>query len=222
MTKNNTHWLSPIFTFLGFSNFFILVMLVIFFTTSKGDAVIWFAENRNPVLNILFLWLTRLGEEHIFLLAIIVFLFVSYRKSALFSLAGVVSLVLSFIAKSIFQQPRPLAYFSDKGIPELMGNIDGYSFHIGMTSMPSGHTMAAFAFFTIIAFIFNKTYIQIAAVLLAASAGISRIYLGQHFILDVVVGALFGIGIGILSWYIVYIVWEDRKNMDASLIRRFE
>jgi membrane-associated phospholipid phosphatase len=209
--------LRSVSVFIVLSLVFALLLMSIRAFTAKGEVILYLAQLRNPVLNELFLWITRMGEGSIIIATLLIFLFISYRKSALFSLVGVLSLLLSFLAKSLFSQPRPLAYFTSLDQAELMGEIDGYAFYSGLTSMPSGHTLAAFSFFFIIAFIAKKTIYQILAFTAAGLVGISRIYLGQHFILDVAVGTLLGLLIAIFSIYLVYVVWEDKKALDASL-----
>lgn len=219
-TKNSKTWWRPVIVFTMLSVVFSLALVLFRLLNDKGQMVEWMAVERTPFLNQLFLGITRLGEEHVILAAIFISLFITYRKSALFSLAGILSLVISFIAKTIFSTPRPLAYFSTLGKPEVLGGIENYSFHSGLTSMPSGHTIAAFAFFTSLVFILKNTALQVIAFLLAAGVGISRIYLGQHFTEDVALGTIFGMMIGFISYYTVYIIWADRYRMDGSILTK--
>jgi membrane-associated phospholipid phosphatase len=211
--------LKPAWLFLVLSMIYAIGLGIYSLALPKGSLLIRMAEKRTAFNNELFQWITRLGEEHIILFTILVFLFVSYRKSALISLTAVLSLVFAYISKTIFSQPRPLAYFTQEGIPESLGEISGYSFHSANTSMPSGHTLAAFSFFFVLALLFRKPHYQLTAFLLAAGVGLSRIYLGQHFGLDVSAGTLFGLAIGWVSYFLVYRVWADRSRLDGSLLR---
>ena len=68
-------------------------------------------------------------------------------------------------------------------------------------SMPSGHTQTAFTVASVLVWALSKaSKLRVwngAAVLLVASiVGLSRIYVGAHFPVDVVVGALVGAGTG--------------------------
>jgi undecaprenyl-diphosphatase len=72
---------------------------------------------------------------------------------------------------------RPLEYFPS----------DHFSF-------PSGHSMNAFAFATVVALCFP--WIAPAAFAIAASIAASRVLLGLHFVSDVLVGASLGAAIG--------------------------
>jgi len=217
---NNKGWLKAGRLYIYASVLFAFVMGIITIVYPKGSLILWFAGQRNEFWNTFFLFGTRLGEEHIFVITIIVLVFFSYRKSALFSVAGVMTMVSSFIAKSIFSQPRPLRYFSDLGEAQQLGSIKNYDFHIGLTSMPSGHTMAAFCFFFLLAILSKKPLFKVIAFILAVIVGVSRIYLGQHFSADVAVGSIFGILVGILSYYLVFVVWEDKEKLDRSFLSK--
>jgi len=61
-------------------------------------------------------------------------------------------------------------------------------------SFPSGHTTIAFASATVLTFL--QPRLGPALFLLAAAIGFSRIYVGVHYPLDVLGGAVLGVGIG--------------------------
>jgi undecaprenyl-diphosphatase len=61
-------------------------------------------------------------------------------------------------------------------------------------SFPSGHAMSAFAIAIPLCIYYPE--LQAALLALSVSIALSRIVLGMHFVSDVVVGSLMGVGLG--------------------------
>jgi undecaprenyl-diphosphatase len=102
---------------------------------------------------------------------------------------GVVSLLVTLI-KGAVDRARPVA--ADPTLTALVPTPDNPSF-------PSGHTATAFAAATVLALFHPR--LRWPALALAAVVGLSRVYLGVHFWADVVVGAVFGVVIGVaMTW----------------------
>jgi membrane-associated phospholipid phosphatase len=65
----------------------------------------------------------------------------------------------------------------------------------GSPSFPSGHAMSAFAVAGAIALVAPR--LRVPVLTLAAAIAFSRVYLGVHFWLDVLVGSALGLAIGV-------------------------
>jgi len=108
---------------------------------------------------------------------------------ALFSglLAVGVAAGLTSVFKETFDRVRPA--LADPGIVALVPTPESASF-------PSGHTATAFA----AAITAGAFYPRLRWPLLglAALVGLSRIYLGVHYVLDVLAGAALGVAVGLL------------------------
>jgi undecaprenyl-diphosphatase len=92
------------------------------------------------------------------------------------------------VVKVIWDRPRPALALYDVRI---VGDpLFAHSF-------PSGHTMAAFA--VMVAWSIMLPKLKWTLLVLAALTGFSRIYLGVHFPLDVIYGAVIGALIGFAS-----------------------
>ena len=116
---------------------------------------------------------------------------------------------LNLILKSLLQRPRPTEF-------RIINEI-GYSF-------PSGHSMISMAFYGFIIYlIYEKVknkYIKWTSItllsILIVMIGFSRIYLGVHYVSDVLAGFLFSIAylivyIGIINKYLFKGVISDGK-----------
>jgi membrane-associated phospholipid phosphatase len=113
-----------------------------------------------------------------------------YGAAALLGLASGGALILNATMKVFFERPRPKLDWA-RVLPD-------YSF-------PSGHTMNAVVFYIALALILwsvlGRRIGQVAvitAVVLALGVGVSRIYLGYHYLTDVVGGLLAGV-----AWLLV-------------------
>jgi undecaprenyl-diphosphatase len=98
---------------------------------------------------------------------------------------GIGSLVVSMLKESI-DRPRP-----EHADP----SIDAAVATPGSPSFPSGHTATAFAAAAVVGAFYPRLRWPLYS--LAALVGLSRIYLGVHFTLDVVAGAILGLAIGL-------------------------
>lgn len=104
----------------------------------------------------------------------------------------------SHIIKPLVARPRPTHY---PGIMEHVLTLYGYKG--GMYGFISGHATNSFGFAIFTALLFRNRFYCIFIFLWAAIMAYSRIYLGVHFISDIVAGMLSGIVIGCLV-YLLY------------------
>jgi undecaprenyl-diphosphatase len=63
--------------------------------------------------------------------------------------------------------------------------------------------MSAFALYGFLAFLIEKpVYIKLLFFVLASLAALARVYLGQHFLMDVLGGAAFGTSVAAVFYFI--------------------
>jgi hypothetical protein len=94
--------------------------------------------------------------------------------------------------KIFLHVPRPWMLY-----PEIHPTIEALS-GAGGFSCPSGHTSSATAFFGSLAIVFRKPiFVPVLCVLMIAAIGFSRMYLGVHTPLDVLLGLVLA---GLLLW----------------------
>ncbi len=73
-----------------------------------------------------------------------------------------------------------------------------------MYSFPSGHTATAFAMFSTLVFYFRRKRLKLLFLIFALLVGFSRIYLSQHFFVDVYFGSLIGLGFAVLVFILFF------------------
>lgn len=157
----------------------------------------------NPINNAIFSAITFLGDGW-FLIILSLIIFIKRRLlGSLLLLSYTFSGIITQVLKRFFQLPRPVKYFELQGL-DIYKEI---SVPTGIElskylSFPSGHTTSAFAIaFTLIFNIQSKRikYILIALAILIA---LSRMYLRQHFFIDVYVGAFIGMTASFIIQYL--------------------
>lgn len=168
----------------------------------SGKAASFIALNSyHPfLLNVFFVNYTFVGDGIFALGLIAVLLFYFKQKQQAYTL--LISFLISGIAvqiiKNLVDSPRPHLFFEPG---QYLYFIDGVTL-ANHHSFPSGHTTTAFAIATVLVMFFENKNRQWLILLGAALVGYSRIYLAQHFLLDVIIGAAIGTGSGVLAVFI--------------------
>ena len=139
---------------------------------------------RIPVLNEFMLAITKLGDETAFLvIALILFWCVDKRRGYFTLSVGFVGTILNQFMKLCFRIPRPWVLEKDFTILEQAREAaSGYSF-------PSGHTQNSVGTFGSVAYTAKNKILKIVCVIVAVLVPFSRMYVGVHTPLDVLVAA---------------------------------
>ncbi|RMG77672.1 MAG: phosphatase PAP2 family protein [Bacteroidetes bacterium] len=168
----------------------------------KGDEIRFFSEHRTAFGDAFFKLATHLGEEPAYYIIGGVFLFIRFRTALLIALTGLVVTAVSYGLKAVFLADRPFTFFDKQGIFDQINIVEGVRLLVGPTSFPSGHTMSGFALYLFVMFhLPPRKRWAFLFFTLAALVGVSRIYLVQHFLPDVLAGAFFGVLIGTFLFY---------------------
>jgi undecaprenyl-diphosphatase len=137
-------------------------------------------------LNEVFVWLTKIGTHGLVWLALGLALSVVWRRALPFVLVGLAVLAadgLAALVKAAVGQNRPTE-------PDPLVTIPHSH------SFPSGHTATAFAGAMMLSYLVPRA--APAFFTLAAAIAYSRLYVGVHFPLDVVGGAVIGVATALL------------------------
>lgn len=139
---------------------------------------------RVPGLNEFMLAITKLGEETAFLVtALIVFWCMDKRRGYYILSVGFIGTILNQFMKLWFRVPRPWVKDPNFTILEQAREAaSGYSF-------PSGHTQSSAGTFGALAYTAKNKVIRWICIAVAVLVPLSRMYIGVHTPLDVLVAA---------------------------------
>lgn len=171
------------------------------------DAKLFFLVNknmRNYFLNIFMPIITQLGNGFLTLALSGLFFYGVYRVTGvketetmvLIVAVAIFSTIVVHVLKNIFNRERPA-----KGLDGVLvlGPVLRFS------SFPSGHTVSAFALAAVLAAKFAPLALVFYGV--AFLVGLSRVYVGAHYPLDVFVGSLLGVASAKVVLLAAYLYW---------------
>ena len=209
---------SHVSLFLGATILALLLGGFFLFQYPKADIHLFINSYHHTIADSFFKYVTYLGEGWLFLAAIPFFVFASWRKGLVIAFAGLFTGIFTGILKNTIYAgtPRPFEFF--RGLYDLY-LVPGVEIN-HWNSFPSGHTMAAFALYFSLALIVKRKGFSLLFFAIAFLVGYSRMYLSQHFLVDVVAGA----GLGIICASLAYLtaVKLPWKKLDGRAIDLFK
>jgi undecaprenyl-diphosphatase len=157
----------------------------------------------NPVFEVL----SYIGTQGVIWVVIALVLAAVWRRPYLLVLvaaADVFAQVLSYALKGLTDVDRPPVRYAE---PKPLVHVpQDHSF-------PSGHSASSFACATVLAFAAPRA--AVALYLLAAGIAFSRVYVGVHWPLDVLGGAVLGIGIALALVFLAR-RWAFEAGADSA------
>jgi membrane-associated phospholipid phosphatase len=186
---------------------------------SKEHFTLWLNTQHSPFLDQFFYYLTFLGDGLVFIPVFLLLLCRNYVLSAFFAVfVGLEAIIVQLVLKKGFfaHLNRPPGYIENF---DQLYQVPGVELH-HLHTFPSGHTQSAFliAFFLVLLFQ-NYKSLQIIIPILAALVGISRVYLLQHFFIDIWFGALIGF---ILPYLTILLLqkWNKYPRLSTGLLNK--
>ena len=205
--------------FIALSLILIAVLGLALICIPKGDLHLLLCNRHTPARDIFYRYYTHIAEWFPYVVCVAVLLFGRIGDGVFASAAMLMSALFTQIVKRIVVAPRPLTWFSEHFPSIQLPLVDGVKMNLWY-SFPSGHTTSFFALAFVASILLtaritsssrSSSYlVQLALFVLAALGGYSRIYLSQHFALDVFAGALVGTLITLVCFAVLY-RYEDKK-----------
>ncbi|UCE93817.1 MAG: phosphatase PAP2 family protein [Flavobacteriaceae bacterium] len=200
---------------------FLIWMLFMIVKYGKSTSHLMVNQWHSEIADQFFKYVTHLGDGVVFALLIVFLAFFRIRWSLYLLFASLFTLLFVFITKQIIfnGMPRPTKYFENEEVLHLVAGVKMHSWN----TFPSGHTITAFAIFVILMLISKKEYLKYIFIITAILAGFSRVYLSQHFLGDVLSGALIGTAIAVLSCTLVdnWSLFKKGNWLDNNITQLF-
>ena len=155
----------------------------------------------NPYINIpttlILYWIiffTAFGEELVLFIVLPIFYWVFNKEvSHIVAVSSFASMAVNGVIKDLAQVERPIGNPDIRFVAVDNFLIDTVSLKEGSYSFPSGHSQTISTMMFGISFFYNKKKLWIVSTVLVLLVMLSRMYLGVHWPLDVLVGGALGL-----------------------------
>jgi len=167
---------------------------------------------------------SALGNAYTALILLLVVLRYPFKYLFIYLLAFVLHVLLVHLFKQWISagELRPYAFFYRSGDAQLLELVQGVKVRT-MDSFPSGHTATALYLSSYFAVLLDRKWIAWALLGLGLTVGLSRIYLVQHWFVDVYFGTIFGLASTGIAWLWVSNyprAWHRRSINWPSLLKK--
>jgi len=169
----------------------------------------------NPPLDWFFTGVTTIGGEVFFILLVaVIYWTIDKRFAHMFALTFMTSALFNTLVKGVFQRPRP---YTEPGVRvpyESLNMTSGYSF-------PSGHSQGAGVIGMTALKASKRRYrkpLVAAGVFVMVAVPLSRIYLGQHYLTDVLAGLVVGVAIALVVFKVVDLMGDNEHLWTLAMV----
>lgn len=160
----------------------------------------WFFSHRTDLLTDIMIFFTTLGNEQGYILIVAgIYWLYDHKLAIKLAMVIIISSLFNHILKIIIRNPRPYypngGYEEKWGIPksDIASTADSYS-------TPSGHAMGSSSFWTYLHLKVQSRFTFVIFIPMIFLIGISRPYLGVHYLEDVILGWILGL---VVVWFVL-------------------
>ena len=196
----------------------LLLTIPVLIVLSKGDFLLFLNKSHNSFADELFRFTNYMGEGLFYVIVLLILLFYRLKIFLLgLSILLQMAVVVQTLKRQVFEyMPRPSVFFEGVNDLYFVPEVKVYK----KFSFPSGHTSTAFALFCFLALVTVDKKWGLLFLICAVFAGLARIYLAQHFLMDVFAGSLIGTTIAVLNYYVFNRThwYQNRPVYNKSII----
>ena len=202
--------------FLSIFALYVLLGAIGFIYYQQGNEIVFLNNHHSSALDFFFSFITQLAEGWSLTLIGIALLLWRVKYALLYLIDIIVlSFVVQFLKHQVFpDRLRPSLFFGAQYPLHFVTGVPVFTHY----SFPSGHTALAFGVFFLVAIVVKRTSASMLFLVLAFGVGLSRMYLLQHFWIDVYFGSI----LGIFTTLVIYILFQnvlihtDRRWLNLS------
>jgi membrane-associated phospholipid phosphatase len=211
LVKKNSAFFIPYFIFL-------LIGGAALILGSKTGIHLYINKYHYSSADIFFKYWTDIGLGWLIIPVVAVLCFTKLRYVIIAVICFIVSFLINDTIKKLVDSPRPSEVFSE--LHQSIYTVPGVEMY-GWNSFPSGHTATAFCLLSLLALITTKNYLKFTLFVMALLVAYSRMYLSEHFLIDVYVASIIGVGTTLIFYYVGMKASWLKKNpvMDEPLIK---
>jgi membrane-associated phospholipid phosphatase len=178
---------------------FFIVLFIYCFAISKSDGFLFINHFHTGFLDEFFILFTNVGNG-LFVIGLMILVLI--RRKVVWTLQIGISFLISGILvqviKILMHNPRPSTYFGSGKIHCILGIT-----RTGFSSFPSGHTATVFMLATLLAVYLPGRKSTFLFISMAVLTGFSRVYLSQHFPVDVLAGSFLGVLVSLMVFHFI-------------------
>ena len=216
--------------FLSLSLILVAVLGLALLYIPKGDLHLLLCTRHTPARDIFYRYYTTIAEWLPYVVCVAILLFGRIGNGIFASSAMILSALSTQVLKHLVNAPRPLTWFAEHMPESPLPLVEGVRMNL-WHSFPSGHTTSFFALALVASLLItsrtsHSSYtsrtsflLQTLLFALATLGAYSRIYLSQHFALDVFAGILVGILITLVCYAVLH-RYEDQKWYNYRLFTK--
>ncbi|WP_028296472.1 phosphatase PAP2 family protein [Olivibacter sitiensis] len=193
--------------------------LLAFFSLNLSQATMFLSVNHfhHPMANEIFKIITWMGDWPFTAFVACICLFIRFKYAVQLVGSMLYTGLYTQVLKVIVQAPRPYVYFQE--IKQSIYTIDHYTLENSL-SFPSGHTTCVFSLAICLSCIWKGNIAQCITFFVAVLVAFSRVYLSQHFVVDLMAGSVIGTFGGLhFIWLLQRGKWYFTPAWNRGIIR---